>query len=273
MISENLQHGRTGLGVSSLTLPLLQPPEHRRVFQAQLNVECYPDQDDAQQERYAPGPGRECLLSEDLGDQEEDGVTEHEPDRDPHLGEAAVVTPLALGGVLRRQEHRSAPLAADGEALQEAQHEEGYRGSDPDGLVGRQEADERRRRAHGQQRDYQGRFAAEPVPEVAEEYPAYRTRHEADRRRAERGQHPGDLAAAREEQRTEDQGRRRQVDKEVVPLDRRPRHRRQGYLPHRGRARCRSLRARFSHDYPPITPFLPQKDHDVRVAPPPPLGT
>src|SRR5215207_1876026 len=91
------------------------------------------------------------------------------PTGTPHLGEAATVTPLALGGVLRRQEHRSAPLSADGEALQEAQHEEGYRGGYPDGLVGRQEAYERRRRAHGQQRDYQGRFAAEPVSEVAEE--------------------------------------------------------------------------------------------------------
>jgi hypothetical protein len=98
-------------------LPLLQPPEDRRVFQAQLDVERYPDQDDAKQERYAPGPGCECLLSEELRDHEEDGVAEHEADWDPHLGEAAVVTPLALGGVLRREEHRSAPLAADGEAL------------------------------------------------------------------------------------------------------------------------------------------------------------
>jgi len=254
MISENLQHGRTGLGFLSLMLPLLQPPEHRRVFQAQLNVERYPDQDDAQQERYTPGPGRECLLPEDPGEQEEDGVAEQEPDGNSHLGEAAIVTPLALGGVLGSQEHRSAPLAADGEALQEAQHEEGYRGGDPDGLVGRQEADERGRRAHGQQRDDEGRFAAEPVPEVAEEYAAYRTRHEADRRRAERSQYPGDLAAAREEQRTEDEGRRRQVDEEVVPLDRRPRHSSQGYFPHRGRARRRSLRARLRHTCLPCSP-------------------
>src|SRR5215217_6799186 len=70
---------------------------------------------------------------------------------------------------------------------------------------------------------------------------------------------PGDLAATREEQRTEDQSRRRQVDEEVVPFDRRPRHRRQSYFPHRGWARCRSLRARFGHDYPPFPLFCTQK--------------
>jgi hypothetical protein len=55
---------------------------------------------------------------------------------------------------------------------------------------------------------------------MTEEHTAYRPGKEANSRRAERGQHPGyRVDVRREEQCWEDQGRRRQVDKEVVPLD------------------------------------------------------
>src|SRR5215211_8189879 len=246
MVAKDLEHGRTGLGLLSLMLPLLELPEHRRILQAQLNVERYRDQDDAEQERYAPGPGRERLLSQDPRDQEEDGVTKQEPYGDARLGEAAVETPLVFRGVLGRQEHSASPLAADGETLQKAQHEKQYGRRHPYGGVGRQETDQRRRRSHGKQRDDEGWFTAEPIPEVAEEDASYRTRHEAYRGGAEGSQYPGDLAATRKVQRAEDQGRRRQVDKEVVPLDSRTGHRRQRYLPHRGRTR-RRLRTGICH--------------------------
>src|SRR5215208_1640940 len=227
-------------------LPLLELPEHRRILQAQLYVERHRDQDDAEQERYAPGPGPERLLSEDRREQEEDGVTKQEPYGDARLGEAAVETPLVFRGVLGRQEHSSSPLAADGETLQKAQHEKQYGRRHPYGGVGRQETDQRRRRSHGKQRDDEGWFTAEPISIVAEEDASYRPRHEAYRGGAEGSQYPGDLAATRKVQRAEDQGRRRQVDKEVVPLDSRTGHRRKRYFPYRGRTR-RRLRTRICH--------------------------
>src|SRR5215213_2749407 len=228
-------------------LPLLELPEHRRILQAQLYVERHRDQDDAEQERYAPGPGPERLLSDDRRDHEEDGVTEQEPYGDARLGEAAVETPSVFGGVLCRQEHSSSPLAADGETLHKAQHEKQYGRRNPYGGVGRQHTDQRRRRSHSKQRYDEGWFTAEPIPEVAEEDSSYRTRHEAYRSGAEGSQHPGNLTSTGEIQRTEDQGRRRQVDKEVVPLDSRTGHRRQRYFPHRGRTRSRRLRTRICH--------------------------
>jgi hypothetical protein len=168
MIAEHLEHGRAGLGLLALVLPLLQLPEGGSVLQTQLYVEGHTDQDDAEQERYAPAPRRKRGLSHDRREYEEDAVPEDEPDGNPHLGEAPVEAPLALGSVLRRQQDRPAPLAADGEPLTEAQHEEDYRGGDTDGGVRRQQTDQSGRRAHGQQRYDHGRLTTQLVPKVAE---------------------------------------------------------------------------------------------------------
>jgi hypothetical protein len=55
---------------------------------------------------------------------------------------------------------------------------------------------------------------------VAKEYATYRPGKEADRGGAERGQYPGyRIDVRREKQCWEDQGRRRQVDKEIVPFN------------------------------------------------------
>src|SRR5215217_2594268 len=129
MVAKDLEHGRTGLGLLSLLLPLLQLPEHRRILQTQLYVEGHTDQDDAEQERYAPAPRRKRGLSHDRREYEEDAVPEDEPDGNPHLGEAPVEASLVLGGILRSQQDR---------------------------------------RAHGQQRYDQGGLTTQLVPKVAE---------------------------------------------------------------------------------------------------------
>ena len=137
-------------------LPLLQLPEHGSVLEPQLYVEGHTDQDDAEQERYAPAPRRKRALSHYGHEYKEDGVAEDEPYGHPNLGEAPVEAPFVLRGVFRCQQDRTAPLAADGEALTEAQHEEDYGGCDPDRGIRRQETDKGGRRAHGQERYDQG---------------------------------------------------------------------------------------------------------------------
>jgi hypothetical protein len=77
--------------------------------------------------------------------------------------------------VLDAHQDGAAPLATDPEALAESQHDEQDRGSDPDRRVGRHEPDEGRRDTHDGQREDQHRLAADPVPEVAEDYAAYGT--------------------------------------------------------------------------------------------------
>jgi hypothetical protein len=57
---------------------------------------------------------------------------------------------------------------------------------------------------------------------VAHNDAAERPREKPDGERGERGQRSGDLGHLREELRRKDRGGRRSVDKEVVPLDRRP---------------------------------------------------
>jgi hypothetical protein len=62
-------------------------------------------------------------------------------------------------------------------------------------------------------------FAADAIPEVAEDDPTYRAGKETNPERGECGQGPRRLTELREEQRGEHQRRRRAVDEEVVPLD------------------------------------------------------
>ena len=124
--------------------------------------------------------------------------------------------------MLDRHEDRPSPLPAEGEALYEAQEDEQCRRQDAHLPVGRQQADKERGEPHHEERDDEHALAPDLVPVVAEEDPAYGPRREPDAEGSERQQHPYEGVVAREEERPEDQRRRRPVQKEVVPLDRRP---------------------------------------------------
>jgi hypothetical protein len=117
--------------------------ELRRLLQAAAHDEADHDEDDGEQERDPPAPGQEGLVRQ-AGHGEEGEVRGEHPDRHAELGEAAVERAAAGRGVLGGDEHRAAPLAADPEALQEAQEHEQPGRSDPDRRVGGQQADERR---------------------------------------------------------------------------------------------------------------------------------
>ncbi|GAA2806907.1 hypothetical protein GCM10020219_093330 [Nonomuraea dietziae] len=121
--------------------------------------------------------------------------------------------------VLGDDEHRAAPLAAQREALHQAERGQQQRSRAADGRVRGQAADEEGRHAHHEQADDQQRLAAEAVAEVAEDQAAERAGHEADGVGEEREERAGQRVGVGEEQDVEDERRRRAVQEEVVPLD------------------------------------------------------
>ena len=101
----------------------------------------------------------------------------------PGRNEAAVCTGLRP---LHRQEHRSAPLAADAHALNEAQHRQQHSAPDADAVVSRHQRHGESGQAHEQQRRDQRRLAADAIAVVAEDECSDGPRQETDREDPER---------------------------------------------------------------------------------------
>ena len=113
------------------------------------------EDEQADQEGHAPAPGGEGRVAGGRAHHEEHRVGAHHTDGDAELDEAAVHTAPALGGVLGGQQHRAAPLGADGDALGDTEEDEQDRGGDPDRLVRGEEADPGGGEAHQGQRQHQ----------------------------------------------------------------------------------------------------------------------
>ena len=127
---------------------------------------------------------------------------------------------MPWGGVLHGQQRRAAPLAAGGQALQQAQRDEQDRGPHADLGVGGQQADEGGGQAQADQREGQDELAAEAVAEVAGDDRAERADEEGDAEGDPRGDLGAVLAHRLEEEGGEDECGGLGVDEEVVPLDR-----------------------------------------------------
>ena len=122
--------------------------------------------------------------------------------------------------VLGDDQHRAAPLAADARSPGPARQTSSRIGRrDADRGVRRQQADREGREPIISRRDDEHLLAADPVTEVAEDHAAERPRHEPEGVGAERQQRAGRPGRVGEEQRAEDEGGRRPVEEEVVPLD------------------------------------------------------
>ena len=93
--------------------------------------------------------------------------------------------------MLGRHQHRAAPFAADGEALDQAQDDQRDRRPDADLRIGRQKADQHGGDAHQDQAQHQQSLAADAVAEMAEDDAADRPRDEAERIGREGQQRPG----------------------------------------------------------------------------------
>jgi hypothetical protein len=118
-----------------------------------------------------------------------------------------------------RQQHRSAPFAADADALNHPQHRQDDGAPDPDRLVGGYEGDQKGRNAHAQQGGDQRRLAADPIAVMAEDRSADRTADEADEIGSERRQRCGKRILVREVKLAENQAGGGAVNEEVIPFD------------------------------------------------------
>ena len=118
--------------------------------------------------------------------------------------------------MLDAHQHGAAPFAADREALDGTEQDQEDRSEDADVLIRGQAAHEHGRRTHEQQRDDERRAPAELVADVAEDDAAERADEERDGERREGRCGLGEPVAAREEQRTEDEGGSGRVDVEAV---------------------------------------------------------
>jgi hypothetical protein len=138
--------------------------------------------------------------------------------------------------VLGRQQDGPAPLPAEPEPLDEAQHREQDSGGHPHGRVAREAADKERGQPHQEQREDQHRLPPHPVPEMPEDDPAYGPGHEGDgeARVGKKLRHPAPRQPLRHEDRRERERGGRPVNVEVVELDGRPDKARKRHPAHRG---------------------------------------
>ncbi len=108
-------------------------------------------------------------------------------------------------GVFDGERRGTAPFAARGQPLDDAEQDEDDRSGDADGRIGGDEADERGRHTHRHKRDDEDETAPEPVTEVPGEERAEGPEEERDADRRE-GEHLGArLAGGREVELGEDE--------------------------------------------------------------------
>ena len=191
-----------------------------RLADPQPHPQPQPDQHDRQGERHAPAPGEELRGSHRRPQHQEQPVGGNEPDRRAELRHHAVAATLARRRILDGQQSRSAPFAAEPEALPEAQQAQQDRREIAGAVESRQEGDRERRSAHQHQARHQCRLAPDAVAVMSERPGADRSREEGDGEAAVAREQPRGLVACREEERAEHEARRRRVDVEVVELDR-----------------------------------------------------
>ncbi|MNW30990.1 hypothetical protein D3C74_78930 [compost metagenome] len=177
------------------------------------------DQDNRHQERNAPAPFEERIAGGDHpGHQRHGARGQQHAQWHAHLRVGPCAAAVAVGGVLDGHQHRAAPFAASGDALQDAQQQQHDRRPDACGLVGRQHADQRGGCTHQRQGQDQHRTAADLVAEVPGQECAQRAEEEGQADRGEGDQQCDLLACWFEEQLAEDQACCGGVDEEVVPL-------------------------------------------------------
>ncbi len=148
------------------------------------------------------------------------------PDRNRGLRPAGPEAAGFVGAVLGHQQDRSAPLAAHGEALDEAQDHQQCRRPVADGVEAGQAAHQERCHADHDDGDLQRVLAAELVADLAEYDAAQRAGNEAHRIGQERRDDAVEFrAGVREEEFAEDQRGGGGVEEELVPLHHRAHHR------------------------------------------------
>ena len=189
-----------------------------------LDLQAHPQPDDdqhgGQQERDPPAPGEERLVALEDGQEGQQAVGDQLAGRGTRLRPRGPEAAVLRVAVLRDDEDRAAPLAAEREALDAAQHRQQHRREYADLGVAGQQPDRERRDAHHQQRDDEQLLAAQLVAEVPEDEAAERPEDEADPVRRERQERRLQwVGGVGEEHVREDGCGRDAVQEEVEPLD------------------------------------------------------
>ena len=164
-----------------------------------------------------PQARNSCLAGQGRGGGQHEG-REHDAAGRAGVGEAgpqAAPRRRVLGG----HQHRAAPLAADGDALHDAQEHQQDRCPHADLGVGGQQADQGAADAHQGHAQHEHLLAADPVAEVAEHDAAERAGEVAGGERAEAGDGADQRVEVGEEDLVEHDRGGRGVQQEVVVLD------------------------------------------------------
>ena len=231
-----LQH--QGDGLLDVVRVRLHGLEHRALLQRAAEQHGEERDEDAAQEDQAPAPREDVRRRQQLHGHPHERAersTERSADHDERRVAAALPCRRRLG-----EQRRAARLfRAGAEALEEAAQHEQRRREQADLVVGGQQADGERRPAHEEERGHEHPLAAEPVAVAREEQAAERPRGESHGVGAEARHDAGRRRDVREEQRAEDEGGRRAVDHEVVPLEHGADEAGPGGHPHVAQFECR----------------------------------
>ncbi|MNL15928.1 hypothetical protein D3C87_1369460 [compost metagenome] len=119
-------------------------------MQLEAHVQADHHQRGAEQERNPPAPRTELFVVQCHGQREKQAVRREKANGRAELREHAEPGALAFRRVLRGQQRRAAPFAAQPQALAETQHAEQDRSPGADAVVTGQHADQRGAYAHQQ---------------------------------------------------------------------------------------------------------------------------
>ena len=205
---------------------------------AEADPQADADQNDREGEWKTPAPNQE-LVARPGAERQNREVGQEQSGRHAELRPRRHQPALAVGArPFHGQQHRSAPLPADADALQRPQDRQKNGAPDADRGVGRHQTDREGGEPHAQERCDQCGFAADAVAVMTEDRRADRPRGEADEISAEGKQRRRKWLLVGKIELAEDETGSGAVKKEVVPLD--------GGADRRSDHRLAQLRAVFS---------------------------
>ena len=166
---------------------VFQRKEQRGLGNLQPDDQANGDQDDTDEEGHAPAPAEELVIGQDGygGDRER---CQYRTGRTTHVGETRRESTAFPRRMFQRHEHGAAPLTANGQALDDAQRDQGDRGEHAHLRCRGQDPDQCGGDAHHEHRGNQDALAAQSVAEVAEYYAADRPGQVSNGQGGERGE-------------------------------------------------------------------------------------
>lgn len=198
----------------------LHPSEYGRLMQLRADVDREGQQEDRQDERNAPAPHLEISRTHRALRDQNHQQAQHQSGRPGQLNpggqEAAPVRRTMLGDI----DDGATIFAAHRKPLQQTQQKKENPGEVAGRLVGRQAAHRHGCGTHDHNGGQKGHLATEPVAQMAEQQRTNRANDEAGGERRE-GSEQGRGRIVRREQHGAHEGRKRPVNEEVVPFEKR----------------------------------------------------